>query len=354
MSKKNEVVIIGAGAIGCSIAYHLAKRGIRSTVLDKEAIGSRASGKAWAVVSYPPYILATGQSPDSYFGMPDGESVSYWQDLYWSAYYGMANLVREIKEKGKIDVEFGSVPSTMVAISDGMEAMFKQLMSTLEKDGYHEHQWLTAADLKADFPGINPHVRGGLMLPQLQVEPYKYTLGLAQTAETMGAEFRHGDVVGFDTEGERITSVKLASGNTIEADAVIVAAGPWSGQCASRLGCEIPATITMEECLRLKAPKGFPLHSINCGIEIVSRIDGDVILAVAEVESKSHYFESKRRDDFDTRLSEDIKTRNIETAMNLLPGMLDTAELVEHRGDLLAYGPAPFGTKAMMERLKPA
>jgi len=42
MSKKNEVVIIGAGVIGCSIAYHLAKKGITSVIIEKESIGCRA------------------------------------------------------------------------------------------------------------------------------------------------------------------------------------------------------------------------------------------------------------------------------------------------------------------------
>ena len=37
MSKKHEIVILGAGAVGCSIAYHLAKKGIRSTIIEKEA-----------------------------------------------------------------------------------------------------------------------------------------------------------------------------------------------------------------------------------------------------------------------------------------------------------------------------
>ena len=57
MSKKHDVVIIGAGAIGCSIAYHLARRGITSTIIEKEYIGARASGKAWAVVSYPHWFI---------------------------------------------------------------------------------------------------------------------------------------------------------------------------------------------------------------------------------------------------------------------------------------------------------
>ncbi len=40
---QSDVVIIGAGAIGCSIAYHLGKRGMRATVVERESIGTRAS-----------------------------------------------------------------------------------------------------------------------------------------------------------------------------------------------------------------------------------------------------------------------------------------------------------------------
>ena len=53
----SDVVIIGAGAIGCSIAYHLSKRGMRASVVERESIGTRASGKAWAVIAYPPTLF---------------------------------------------------------------------------------------------------------------------------------------------------------------------------------------------------------------------------------------------------------------------------------------------------------
>jgi glycine/D-amino acid oxidase-like deaminating enzyme len=63
-----------------------------------------------------------------------------------------------------------------------------------------------------------------------------------------------------------------------------------------------------------------------------------------------HYFESKKREDFDASLSDEIKTVNIERAMSLLPELLKDAELVEHRGDLLAYGPAPYFHKPVLGR----
>jgi len=46
MTSGKEVVIVGAGVSGCSIAYHLARRGVSSTIVERESIGTRASGKA--------------------------------------------------------------------------------------------------------------------------------------------------------------------------------------------------------------------------------------------------------------------------------------------------------------------
>jgi len=46
-----DVAIVGAGVIGSSIAYHLGKHGMSSVVVERESIGTRASGKAWAVIS---------------------------------------------------------------------------------------------------------------------------------------------------------------------------------------------------------------------------------------------------------------------------------------------------------------
>ena len=345
----NDVVILGAGVIGCSIAYHLAKKGIKSLIIEKESIGSRASGKAWAVIEYPPYMLALAKFPDSFWSMPEGETIARWQDLYWAGYYRMAELAQDIREKGKIDIEYGAAPWTMVATSERSEAGCKQLMAALKAGGFYEFEWLEPEELRAVFPEISPKVRGGLSLPQLQVEPYKYTLGLAQAAEAMGAEIRNGDVVGFETKENKITSVKLASGAEFTAGIVVIAMGPWSGQAASWLGQEIPMEVAMEECLRVRPLYDFPRHSLAGRVEILSRVNGDVVLATAEVRSKAHYFDFKARPDFDDSLSEEVKTQNIEAAMKLLPS-LTKSELVEHRGDLLAYGPAPFYHKPVMGR----
>jgi glycine oxidase len=351
VSSKKDVIIIGAGVVGSSIAYHLAKKGVTSHIIEKESIGARASGKAWAVITYPPFMQVMEKMPDLTYWLPEGESYSHWAYLWWASYYRMAHMALDIKEKGGVDIEFGEAPWTLVAMSEEEEQEMRFVQSFMQESGFHECEWTSIEELKAIFPSINPKVRGGVTLPQLQVEPYKYTLGLMQSAEAMGAETGHGDVVGFGTKGEKITSIKLASGRELEADAVVIAAGPWSGQISSYLGKEIPIHPVLIECLRLKAPEGFPMHSLggrDC--EILARVGGDIILSGPEGGTRADHFEGMARPDFDATLSADEVEKTVAAAIELLPDLKD-AELIEHRGDLAAYALGPTYVKPILGRL---
>ena len=351
MSSKKDVIIVGAGAMGCSTAYHLAKRGVASHIIEKESIAARASGKAWAVITYPPLLPAIERIPDLTFYLPDETSYSYWLHLFWAGYFRMPDLALDIKERGGIDIEFGKMPWTIIAMSEEEEQEMKFFESMLTENGAREVGWTDQEDLRAVFPTINPDVRGGLTLPQLQVEPYKYTLGLAQSAEAMGAEISQGEVVGFGTKGEKITSVKLASGKEIEADEFVIATGARNGQTTSLLGTEIPVHPCLVECIRIRPPKGFPKHSIGgrrC--EILSRVNGDITVSGSEGASRFDFFDGKVRPDFDATLSEDAVENALEAAIEILPDLKD-AELIEHRGDLLAHGPSPLYNKPALGRL---
>jgi len=335
MSSKKEVIIIGAGVIGCSIAYHLAKQGVPSQVIEMDSIANRASGKSWAVWSYPArFIAIEGQPTEQFFSMPVG-SVCPWLQLLWVGYHKLPDVAPELKELGGIDVEYSELPFIRVAFTEDEEKNFKALLSFLREHGYYEGYWMEESDLKSLYPDINPLARGGTVLPYLQVEPYRYTLGLAQAAEKMGAIFRQGEAVDFRHQGSKITSVTLATGTEVEGDVFVVAMGPWSSRGASCLGREMPILVSREQCLRMEMPKNFPPYALasSAGQVIIPKVDGSVILG--------HAGTADLQQSFDVSLiTEKVKMALIEDAIEILPS-LSEAKLVEHRGNFEGWSPPP-------------
>lgn len=344
MSQKN-VVIIGAGVIGCSIAYHLAKQGVPSQIIEMDSIAARASGKAWAIFTYPPRFLGLeGQPTEQLFSMPVG-SMGPWLELFWLGYHRLPNVALDLKERGGIDIGYGELPWIKVALLESDEKIFRESVSLLKSQGYYESYWMDEKELKTIYPAINPLARGGMVLHYFQVEPYRYTLGLAQAAEKMGVNIRQGEVVGFHRQGSRITSITLATGTEVEADMFILAMGPWSRQSTSQLGKEMPILINREQCLRMQVPKRLPPYALvsPAGQTIIPKVDGDVILGHAGL--------ADLQTSFDVNLTtEEAKMRLINDTIEMLP-ILNEAELIEQRGDFECWSPPPNRIQPVIGRL---
>jgi glycine oxidase len=357
MSKSSDVIVIGAGVIGCSIAYHLGRRGISARVVDRESIATRASGKAWAVFSYAPAWIASehcvttpvedleGAPVDIYATVP-GVSVVDWLFLHTASYDRMPEFAIELEERGGVDIEYCETPSTSLLTerqleeAGGPQALLRPCLAA----GGVEARWIDADALREIFPSLNPVYAGGISKPAGQVEPYRFSLALAQAAEKLGAEFVQGEVVDFATRGDALTGVQLGSGTELEADAVVIATGPWVGKLSAELGCPIACRPVFSECLRATLPAELPLHTLYAGaFSILPKKNGEVILATYGAE------DFVDRADFDASLSEETKLAALEGVVGVLPALED-AMIVEHRGDLLAMAPTPPYQKPVMGR----
>jgi len=357
MSKVKDVIVIGAGAIGCSTAYHLGRRGILAQVVDRESIAVRASGKAWAVFTYAPLWVAgedcITRPEEAAEGAPvdvgktvPGVSVADWLFLHSASYDRMAEFAIELTERGGVDPEYCETPSTRLMTARELEDRGgpQAVMEPIRAAGGVEADWIDGDALRAIFPSLNSVYAGGVVYPNGQVEPYRFSLSMAQAAEKLGAEFVQGEVVEFATQGDRITGVRLASGTELQADAVVLATGPWIGKLSAMLGCPIACRPVFSECLRVTMPGDFPLHGLGAGdIWIVPKKNGEVILATYGVK------DFVDRPDFDASLSEETKLAALEGAAEVLP-VLEDATIVEHRGDLLAMAPTPPYQKPVMGR----
>jgi len=358
MSTRKDVIIIGAGVIGCSIAYHLGRRGISTCIVDRESIAARASGKAWAVFTYAPAMFAyetciatpaeeiEGGPVDTSLTVP-GVSIAHWLCLHSASYDRMPEFAIELKERGGIDVEYCETPSTNLVTQREFEGAggAPQLLDFFHRVGGVECDWIDSHALREQFPSLNRDYVGGITYPAGQVEPYKFTLAMAQAAEKLGAEIVRGEVVGFATQGDKITGMRLASGNELHAAAVVLATGPWIGEASALLGCRIGCRPVFTECLRAKMPRDLPLHTLGAAdYWILPKKNGEVILAKYGAEDFID------RPDFDASLSEDVKLETVNGVARILPALED-ATIVEHRGDLLAMAPTPPYQKPVMGRL---
>ena len=330
-----DVVIVGAGAIGSSIAFHLGKRGMSSVVVERESIGTRASGKAWAVIPYPQKILPEAMSSHTSGGgaTRDMSSVSSVHYLISSSYERMPDLALEIAERCGVDMEYGdSLHTQLFTEAEVAEKGRDALLTQHHQAGAIETGWLDSRQLREVFPSLEPKWVAGLTTPQGQVEPYKYTLGMALAAESLGAGMKQGEAVGFATQGDRITGLELASGELLEADHFVIAAGPWSRSLASHLDIDVPMLTMMAECIRVQLPSGLPFHTLEAGdYWIIPKVNGEVILSAYEGSASL-------RDDFNDLLTEELKLKTVADCLEILPALEET-KLVEHRGDLLAFRP---------------
>lgn len=345
MSPQKDVAIIGAGAIGCSIAYHLARLGIPAQVIEREAIAARASGKSWAVFGYPPrFIGMEGQPQELLFSMPVG-SVRPWLDLIWLGYHRLPDIALELQETVGVDIGYGELSWVRVVVTEQQEEAYKAALALQREAGYYEGYWMGANDLKAVFPEINSQVRGGMVFPYLQVEPYRYTLGLAQRAEQKGVTIRQGEVAGFRKEGSRVRAAILATGAEIIADVFVLATGPWIGRITSRLGKAMPVLVNREQCVRMDVPKRLPPYGLTApnGLTIIPKVSGDVILGHAGL--------ADLQSDFDVGLTTAEATMTLlNDALDLLPS-LSEAKLVEQRGDFEGWSPPPRRIQPVLGRL---
>ncbi len=232
MKSRAEVVIIGAGIMGLSIAYHLAKRGITDVVvLDRGYLCGGASGRNGGGVraqwSSEANIRLMLESIRMCRDFAHEMKINVW--LRQGGYLFLTRTEekrRALEASVKLQSECG-LPTRMLSPREA-----KQIVPELDTDG------ITAASYNPD-DGV--------------VFPWPFVWGFAQGARKLGVEvetFR--EVVGFHTKGSRIEGVvtralphsgrKAADGKeeVIRTAKVVNAAGAWSPEIARLLGVELP------------------------------------------------------------------------------------------------------------------
>ncbi len=223
MPKKANVVIIGGGIHGCSIAYHLAKKGFADVVLlEKDYLASGGTGRSAAGIRHQ-------------FGTEINIRLAA------TSVKMMENLIRETEYPHDIFLMQGGY--MMLAYSETQLEQFKknaELQNTLM--GVNT-QILSVEEVAKIVPGINREGLFGASFNERDghIDPFHATQAYADAARRLGVDiYTKTQVVDIKTQGHRVTGVVTAKGEVIEAPVVVNAAGPYGALIGKMVGLDIP------------------------------------------------------------------------------------------------------------------
>jgi len=235
--KKADVTIIGAGAIGCAIAYFLSKEGLKTIVVEQDSIGAHASGYAPGILS--PLGVAS-------------ESMEVILPLTTRSFQIHKELSQQLPAETGIDYYFRQSALLTLAFTNAEAQELNSKVDTLQQQGFNV-RWLNGDDVRLIESRISSETIGAIYSEEAgELDSYRYVLALAQAAEKYGAEIRHGQFSGLKRKGTRLTAIQLSSGE-IACDCTVLAMGPWTGLASSSLGFPIPIEPQKGQTLRVRA-----------------------------------------------------------------------------------------------------
>jgi glycine oxidase len=209
----DDVVIVGAGVMGCASALALAQRGVSTRVLERSVPGAEASSAAAGILGAQ--IEPHGDGPMA--------------RLCLASRTRFAGFARELHEQTGIDVQFRACGVSRVAYDLATAKKAQEDVAWQPVVGLTLEN-LDAAGARAAEPALCDAVVGGVRFPEdARIDPPAFLKALRVAAERAGARFQTGAYVRrVLVDGGRARGVALEDGSELLAGQVVLAAGSWS------------------------------------------------------------------------------------------------------------------------------
>ena len=295
-----DVVVVGGGVIGASIAWRAAGAGLAVTVVDDEsrAPASRAAAGMLAPVTEAGY----------------GEEDLLRLNLASSERF--PSFVAELRDATGADPSYRRSGTLMVARDQDDNAELEDAFDLQRKLGL-EVTRLRGRECRALEPGLSPRVRGGILIEgDHQVDPPALLDALVDACKRSGVDLRAGRVVALERDGDRITGVRLEDGDVVAGAQVVLAAGAWSGLLEQTERAVLPVVRPVKgQLVHLRVRSGGPLAQRNVrGLDayLVFRADGRVVVG-ASVEEQA----------YDTTVTAGATYELLRAAYELVPGVTE-------------------------------
>ncbi|MGY4687117.1 NAD(P)/FAD-dependent oxidoreductase [Petrotoga sp. DB-2] len=277
MKNKANFVIIGGGVVGCSIAYNLAKKGVKDVVLlEKSYLSSGATGRCGAGVRQQwgtkQNCLLASESMHIFEHFEDILQIKRNIELKKKGYLLLAYSDKELEQfKKNIVVQHSlNIPSILLTPKEA-----KEIVSDLN---------------------IEKLVGAAYCAKDGHANPFQVTLGYAEAAQRLGVEInKFTEVKDIITKNNTALGVQTNKG-FIECKKVVVAAGGWTQNIVKMAGLDLPIYSERHEILVTESVKNVldpMLMSFSYNIYCQQEPNGSFIMGYGpENEPPSYNMES--------------------------------------------------------------
>jgi glycine oxidase len=295
---RHEVIVVGGGVIGLSIAWRAAQRGMKVTLLERELLAGGATRAAAGMLA-PVAEADYGEAGRAMVELGLASAAS------WPAF--ASDLERASGRASRLRAD-----GTLVLARDRDEAEALERQFTYRRQLGLAVERITPSRAREIVPALAPTLRMALDIPgESSVDPRWVCDALVLAARVIGAHLEEQcAVVGLARSGGRVTGVVLADGEELSADHVVLAAGAWSGELA-----DVPVRPVKGQIMRLRDEQGPGMLDRTLRFDggyVVSRDDGSYVLGASSEERG-----------FDTTVTARPIYELLRDASEIVPGLLD-------------------------------
>jgi len=228
LPERTRIVVVGGGAIGVSVAYHLAKAGEKDVLLLEKS--QLTEGSTWHAAGL--------------IGQLRGQ-----KNLTRLMRNSVEILTRLEAESGQV-LDFKQVGSLRLACSEERWLETKR-QATVGKTFGLDMELVSAEEAKNLFPYLSTDgvVGAAFIRTDGYVDPYSMTQAFAKAARSLGATIiERVEVTGVKKQNKRITGIETSEGD-VECEIIVNCAGMWGREFATMAGVHIPSCVVEHQFL---------------------------------------------------------------------------------------------------------
>ena len=251
-----DVIIIGGGIIGSSVAWQLARRKKKVLVIERKDVCSGSAGATDGVVGY------------------HTKKPGLQLDLAVQSIEMFRTLNRDLET----NVEYGFEAGGMQPVEDKDQWDMLASMAAEQRKSGVDIRMITAEEACSIEPNLNPDIYGALWSPTGgKVNPLAMTFGFARAAKRLGAVYlTETEVTHILTEGGRAVGVNTSAGE-FRADCIVDAAGAWAGKVAALAGIDLPIRPRKGQLLITEPIGPFLRATVQCAMYNVIKFRPETI-----------------------------------------------------------------------------